>query len=401
MARQALSAYLAAGRPPPPRTEELFEVARDLLDDAPKQEAVHVLEGLRSFCTIAERAALDHTLAVISGLEFPSVPAAGTDVLSETLRRCLASTCAATGRFDGAVAWLSQLSAPGEVLVPGAIRLKLARAMGRDILGLVRPGFAPGGGRIFNIMPFNDELTMLRVRLEEMADWVERFVIVESRLTYTGLPKPLHYDNARADFAPWADKIVHLIVDRFPDYVTTPWARDFYQHDMALAGLKGLCRQDDLVLVTDADEIVDRQAVEDFDGDLAGLRWRTYRYFLNYRRALPKGQQRGLGAVVRGRILEQHGSSYLRGALSQYDPQRIIQDAGWHFTSMGSPERIARKLQSYAHHERAHRGEDHFRRHLLDLQDGVFEAGWERQEIDETFPSYIRRNREALEDFIL
>ena len=107
------------------------------------------------------------------------------------------------------------------------------------------------------------------------------------------------------------------------------------------------------------------------------------------------------GAIARGRILEQHGSSYLRGALSQYDPQRIIQDAGWHFTSMGSPERIARKLQSYAHHERAHRGEDHFRRHLLDLQDGVFEAGWERQEIDETFPSYIRRNREALEDFIL
>ena len=400
-ARQALLAFLAAGRPAPPRTEELFATARELIDDAPRQEALSILGGLRKFCTTAETTALDHTLAVISGLEFPSVTAGEPGTLSETLRRCLASACAAAGRFDGAVAWLSQLSTPGEVPVPGAIRLNLARAMGRDILGLVRPGFAPGGGRIFNIMPFNDELTILRVRLEEMADWVERFVIVESRLTYTGRPKPLHFDNARADFAPWADKIVHLIVDRFPDYVTSPWARDFYQHDMAVAGLKGLCRQDDLVLITDADEIVDRRAVEGFDGDLAGLRWRTYRYFLNYRRALPKDQQRGLGAIVRGRILEQHGSSYLRGALSQYDPQRIIQDAGWHFTSMGSPERIARKLQSYAHHERAHRGEDHFRRHLLDLQDGVFEAGWERQEIDETFPSYIRRNREALEDFIL
>jgi beta-1,4-mannosyl-glycoprotein beta-1,4-N-acetylglucosaminyltransferase len=66
--------------------------------------------------------------------------------------------------------------------------------------------------------------------LHEPADVVDRFVLVEATQTYTNKPKPLHYQENRARFSEFHDKIIHLIVDDLPD-AKNSWVLENYQRN--------------------------------------------------------------------------------------------------------------------------------------------------------------------------
>lgn len=82
------------------------------------------------------------------------------------------------------------------------------------------PGHVPGGRvrdatpRVFDVFLFNHELDMLEIRLHELEHLVHRFVILESRRTFTGLPKPLHYQAAAnsSRFARFRHQIHHVVL---------------------------------------------------------------------------------------------------------------------------------------------------------------------------------------------
>lgn len=68
--------------------------------------------------------------------------------------------------------------------------------------------------RIFDTFLFRDELDLLECRLVQMENWpVYRHVLVESPLDHQGHPKPLYFYDNRERFAPWADRITHVIAD--------------------------------------------------------------------------------------------------------------------------------------------------------------------------------------------
>ncbi len=143
----------------------------------------------------------------------------------------------------------------------------LARCVGRKVVDIVKPRFdAPSGRRrIVNLLPFYNEFTMLRMRLAEMADWVDEFVIVEATKTFTGLDKPLNFLDRKAEFAAFEDKISHVAVDHIPPYIDTAWSRGLLPAGHGGSrGSPAVTGADDLVLLTDADEIIDRRAIEAF-----------------------------------------------------------------------------------------------------------------------------------------
>ncbi len=320
------------------------------------------------------------------------------------LRIWRALACEAAGDFPNAIRQLSALAE--EDKRDGEIRGALARVVGRRVLEQVRPRFAPGGsGRIVNLVVFNDEFALLRMHLEEMAPFVDRFVIVEAGQTFMGARKPLHFQENRDRFD-FADRIVHMAIPEFPDELTTAWARDFYQRDMAIAAAEGLCGQDDYLLITDTDEVVDGRALEGFAGDYACLHLVVSRFFLNYRMA--PGSRRGsrpAAAIFKARLLMENGISYARFyPARRWSDAYVIGDAGWHFTSVNDADRIALKLDSYAHQEQQKaqfRTPEHFRQILERIRAGELEPGWERVELDERMPAYVRRNQAALADLIL
>jgi len=99
---------------------------------------------------------------------------------------------------------------------------------------------------IYDCFTFYNELDLLHVRLHELYDVVDRFVLVEANQTFQGNPKRLYFQEEKKAFAQYADKIVHVVVD-FPAsdltaQLSTParngnWARQYYQRDQIARGL--------------------------------------------------------------------------------------------------------------------------------------------------------------------
>ncbi len=160
------------------------------------------------------------------------------------------------------------------------------------------------------------------------------------------------------------------------------------------------------MLVTDADEIIRREALDGFSGAAMGLVTSNHRYFLNYTAFIgDHPAPRRSSAICRGWLLQRFGVSYLRFYLAWAFPRwNQIPGAGWHFTSVNSATRIAAKFRSTAHAEAAKLGlgdEAVIAGQLAQIRAGVFDPGWRRQALDDSFPDYILRNREALADLIL
>jgi beta-1,4-mannosyl-glycoprotein beta-1,4-N-acetylglucosaminyltransferase len=56
-------------------------------------------------------------------------------------------------------------------------------------------------------MIFSHELDMLEAHMAELDSVVDRFVIMESDVTYSGQPKPLYFKENRQRFAKWEGKL--------------------------------------------------------------------------------------------------------------------------------------------------------------------------------------------------
>lgn len=316
-------------------------------------------------------------------------------------------------RISGALAWAragklkSAILALGQISLEypkeGAVRAALARAVGQDFLARhpLRLARRAGPRRIFDVFLFHDELRMLEIKLHEMADWVDHFVLVEARLTHAGAPKPLVFQENRSRFAAFEHRITHLVVDAFPDHVRRPWSRELYQRETGLLGLDGRCAEDDLVIISDTDEIASRRAVEGFSGEYARLAVERARYFLNYREALGEDEQREAGSVWRAGYLPSLGLGYARIAVRGDKKSPRLASSGWHFTSVGDSEGLAYKLRNAAHQEHAGLQQEHFDALLARLRRGELEPGWERCELDGRFPAYIRDHQDELADLLL
>lgn len=57
----------------------------------------------------------------------------------------------------------------------------------------------------------NNELDLLEIKLEELYDFVDKFIIIESTHTHTNLPKTLHYVENEKRFDKYKDKVIHLV----------------------------------------------------------------------------------------------------------------------------------------------------------------------------------------------
>jgi beta-1,4-mannosyl-glycoprotein beta-1,4-N-acetylglucosaminyltransferase len=214
---------------------------------------------------------------------------------------------------------------------------------------------------IWSLTPLFNELDVFEIRLAELDPVVDIHVVSEARLTYSGDEKPLHLaeqiDDPRWD--PWRHKI-RLVEARVPagkdggrgrlfePHDGLRWQRENLQRDALLDGCAGL-GDDDLVLLSDADEIPSSWSVEAMD-DLvnAGEVWRTqlpqHVMYLDWRWTEPSTI--AICRFTDGATLRRLGP---QGVRLREDPESISE--GWHFSYMGGAEMIRHKILSAAHSE--------------------------------------------------
>ena len=74
---------------------------------------------------------------------------------------------------------------------------------------------------IYDCIPFFNELDILKLRLHILAPYVDKFVIEEASVTFSGEPKPMIFAENREMFAEFADKILYVAVENSPMDVST------------------------------------------------------------------------------------------------------------------------------------------------------------------------------------
>ena len=400
---RVLTGFLSRGRPLGREDLHDFHHALDLVLSLCKPRSTYNLFRALLAQPVYRRhhRALETLCAMLGAAPGEAPPPPGLNEMGPALAGSAAMALARSGQAETAITILGELSFVHHKA--HYLRMPLARVIGQEFLRAHPLRYGPPGGRrrIFDVVMFNNELRILNVKLHEMADFVDAFIVIEARQTYSGAPKPLVFQENREQFARFADKIVHVVVEDFPPHLQHAWAREYYQRNHAVFGLNGRVREDDLVMISDADEIVSREAAEGFEGDYAVMGMERLRFFLNYRQTMPPTRLKEYASIWRGRFFRTMGVGYLRDAIRFDKRSRRVQGAGWHFTSVFDAPGIAVKLNASSHQEHAGKPPELIDETLTRLRAGDYEPGWERWDFDDRFPAYLRAHREDFEDFIL
>ena len=230
--------------------------------------------------------------------------------------------------------------------------------------------------KIFDCFMYFDEEQVLDLRLNVLYKDVDYFVIVESIYNHKGEKRDLLFDIQK--FQKFSDKIIYLIYDKIPKlvepidnsddvkdkdrkYIMNAVYRENAQRDFILEGLKD-ADNNDLILISDVDEIPKLSSLSlDQIGDEIIL-FKQDMFYYKFNLVLPNFKWTGTKAVKKRKL---KSPQWLRNVKNKKYPFyridsilsdkkyiniKIIDDGGWHFTNMKTPEMIQHKLKSYLHH---------------------------------------------------
>jgi hypothetical protein len=283
---------------------------------------------------------------------------------------------------------------------------------------------------IYDTFLFFNEFDLLDIRLHELDAVVDKFVLVEATRTHSNKPKPLYYTENRERYAAFHDKIIHVVVEDTPD-TTDAWAIERFQRDAILRGL-ALCRPDDIILMSDVDEIPRREAVRQAAASMRYKRgaWADMTHALMKQRFVTRGLRhwlkRGhpyvhvfaltpyiyfLNCVCVDRTFLATRMVFYRDMGRPRDLRRwhgeVIADGGWHFTCMGGVQTVLDKIAAFAHQEYntpeykdAKRLEEQVNRGEYVFSASGGPSTFRFVEIDDTQPLYVRAHREQFEKWI-
>ncbi|KAG0314769.1 hypothetical protein BGZ97_008982 [Linnemannia gamsii] len=119
-------------------------------------------------------------------------------------------------------------------------------------------------GKVYDAVIFSVELDMLEIRMRELYDVVDHFVILESSRTFTGIPKDAVFQDHRERYSFAEDKIIYKLVPlRELRRGEEPWVNEGAMRDEMTKLLWSTdIKEGDYVIFSDVDEIPSRNAVE-------------------------------------------------------------------------------------------------------------------------------------------
>lgn len=247
--------------------------------------------------------------------------------------------------------------------------------------------------QIIDITTFNNQIELLDLRINILKDVVDVFYIVESTKTHQGNPKEILGDG-------YSHPQLRVITLEFPEDLDN-WGRENYQRAFQLDLSE--FDSDSIVLTSDLDEIPDPEALKwlrdninpevvyHFDQQL-------FQYYLNVQNTTePWSGTRACSLD----IYNNTNAEILRWGRHDWITLDLPK-AGWHWSFLGGEKMIEQKIRDYAH---AEYNNDHFLSQIkerMDSNEDIFGRGNILQvvDIDESYPQYIRSNRDKLSHLI-
>ena len=225
--------------------------------------------------------------------------------------------------------------------------------------------------KIIDCTTYYSEDLMLDVRLNVLNEYVDKIIIVESKFSHSGKPKPLNFNIN--NFQKFKDKIKYLIIETEPEGInqnlqnssaikrTNSLLRIEQSYNYMINALNDV-HENDLVCLSDNDEIPNFEA-DDFKNsknDIFIFKQLFFYYKFNlFYDLMPwygtkACKKKNLISLSWLRNLKNKKYPFWRidtyfSKLKQTNIQ-IVENGGWHFTNLMKAEDIYTKLSNFGHH---------------------------------------------------
>ena len=221
-----------------------------------------------------------------------------------------------------------------------------------------------------------DEEVVVDVRFNTLDQFVDYFVIIESKFTHKGDLRELQFNHKK--FEKFKNKIIYIIDEQiYPQtegievrdseeeksikYIFNAAYRENGQRNLINKGLDG-AQNEDFILISDVDEIPKLSNINFEEINEKIILFRQDMFYYKFNLKLPsliwtgtKGcRKKDLVSPQWLRNIKDRKYSFFRFdtffSKTKYVSIKIISDGGWHFSNIKTPKEIEHKLRSYLHH---------------------------------------------------
>ena len=270
--------------------------------------------------------------------------------------------------------------------------------------------------KIYDCITFYNSNLLFKLRFETLKNYVDFFVVCEANKDHVGREKRYNFDQ---DFYKKnINKIIYIQVNDLPQIVLKG-KKDYklvkIQMENLFRGIKD-ANDEDLILFSDEDEILNPKIFKSFEHDkyrFGIFLQNMYYYKLNIQN-LNEGlgnwpgtrvcKRKYLKSFFKMRLLKVKNVNY---PFWRFDKERSIQilnNGGWHFSYLMTPDEISNKIRSMAHTEfnkEEFNNVDNIILKIKNLKD-PFDRNFclKIVELDNSFPEHIKQNINLYKDWV-
>ena len=225
--------------------------------------------------------------------------------------------------------------------------------------------------KLFDCTSFYSEHLMMDIRFNILNEKVHKFVVVESKFSHSGKEKKLNFDIE--NYKKFKDKIIYLVIENEPENLlkiektndsagiqrSNSLKRIEQSYEVLQKGITE-AEENDLILLSDNDEIPNLESIKFKNSKKDILIFRQLFFYYKFNLLNDTMFWYGTKACKKKKLISM---PWLRNIKNKkYTSLDIVEDGGWHFTNLKSPEDLLEKMKNFGHH-------NEFDKSGLDLED--------------------------------
>ena len=292
--------------------------------------------------------------------------------------------------------------------------------------------------KIFDCTTYFEEDLMMDLRFNILNNFVDKFVVCEARFTHSGNKKEIRFDPN--NFKKFKDKITHIVVENDPVDQSTEKKLDSgekrsnsikrieFQRNEILRGLKE-AEENDYIIYSDNDEIPNLENFNYSKNKSKIILFKQNLYYYKFNLAYPKldwygsksCKKKDLKSISWLRNIKTKKYNFLRidtfFSNTKYVNLRIVENGGWHFTNLKTPEQLYQKYINDEMHSEFENKEENIEdikkkinqkyvnyNHFADSKSTIEKKYTNQFNLDKVsldeLPNYIKMNEEKYKDWI-
>ena len=265
--------------------------------------------------------------------------------------------------------------------------------------------------KIIDCITFFDNNFMFELRYNVLKNYVDYFVVCESKFDHRGNPKKVNFIRKEEyDFT----KIKYFLLEEAFPKNTNIWENQAIQREFLLESIN-FAEPEDYIFFSDPDEIPNPKILINFElkKKYGIFMQKCFNYKFNLFNSYESpwegprvSKKKNLKSInfMRQKIKSKNlNYNFLR--IDKEKNIQIFNDGGWHFNNILDPQEISLKLKTFAHSEFSSEefSSPNVIKEKIEKKIDLFNRGhnYKKIEINETFPKYFLNNLEKYKKFII